>query len=162
MKRANRNLTLMTIVAAALVATVLIVGRSAYLRDPPALTRLDPADITHVELDIPPAKPQVLERRAGGWWRVKPTAVRADARRVRRLANLAATPVARWIPTAKVRPANVGLAPPSATLVINGVKLQYGGLAAIGHFRYVAVGGKIALVPRQYSPEVMLTKPAAK
>ena len=32
-------------------------------------------------------------------------------------------------------------------------------LTAIDELRYVKVGDKIALVPRQYSPEVMLTKP---
>jgi hypothetical protein len=53
----------------------------------------------------------------------------------------------------------VGLAHPSATLVVNGVRLEYGGLTAIDELRYVKVGDKIALVPRQYSPEVMLTKP---
>lgn len=158
MTRANRNLAILAIVAAALVTAVLIVGRREYLRHPPALTGINPADATRIELDIPPIAAQVFERRTSGWQRVKPSAARADDARVQRLANLAATPVARWIPASDIIPDKVGLAHPSAILVVDGTRLEYGGLTAIGNFRYVRVGGKVALVPRQYSPEVMLTK----
>ena len=159
MTRANRNLVVLAIVAAVLVAAVLWVGRREYLRDPPAVTSLDPDAVTRIELDIPPVAPQVFEKRHGGWWRIKPSAARADDARVQRLANLAATPVSRWMTASTVDPAKVGLDHPSATLIVNGVRLEYGGLTAIDELRYVKVGGKVALVPRQYSPEVMLTKP---
>jgi hypothetical protein len=155
--RANRNLVVLAIVAVVLVAAVLWVGRREYLRDPPAVTSLDPDAVTRVELDIPPLPPQVFARRADGWWRIKPSEARADDARVQRLANLSATPVSRWMASA-IDPAKVGLDHPSATLLVNGVRLEYGGLTAIDELRYVRVGGKIALVPRQYSPEVMLTK----
>ncbi|MGH8146855.1 MAG: hypothetical protein ACREPY_11020 [Rhodanobacteraceae bacterium] len=158
MTRANRKLVILAIIAAALVAAVLIVGRREYLRHPPALTGINPSDVTHIELDIPPIAPQVFERHTDGWQRVKPSDARANDTRVQRLARLAATPVARWIPATKITPAKVGLAHPSATLEVNGTRLEYGGLTAIGNFRYVRVDGKIALVPRQYSPEVTLTK----
>jgi hypothetical protein len=156
--RANRNLVVLAIVAAVLVAAVLWVGRREYLRDPPTLTPLDPGAVTKVELDIPPIAPQMFEQRHGGWWRVKPAEARADDARVQRLANLAATPVSRWMTAAGTDLAKVGLEHPSATLVLNGERLEYGGLTAIDDLRYVKVGDKIALVPRQYSPEVMLTK----
>jgi hypothetical protein len=81
---------------------------------------------------------------------------------VQRLANLAATPVSRWMTVAGTDLAKLGLAHPSATLVLNGERLEYGGLGAIDGLRYVKVGGKIALVPRQYSPEVTLMKGAAQ
>ncbi len=162
MTRATRNLALLAIVAAVLVALVLWVGRREYLRDPPELTGIDAGTVTRIELDIPPIAPQVFERRADGWWRVKPSRAHADDARVQRLANLAATPVARWLPARGVQPAKVGLAHPSATLVVDGTRLEYGGLSAIDEFRYVAVNGRIALVPRQYSPEVMLTKQGAR
>ena len=158
MTRANRNLALLAIVAIVLVAAVLWVGRREYLRDPPAVTSLDSDAITRVELDIPPVAPQVFEKRHGGWWRVKPSEARANDTRVQRLANLAATPVSRWMAASGVDLSKVGLAHPSATLVVNGVHLEYGGLTAIDELRYVRVGDKVALVPRQYSPEVMLTK----
>ncbi|HEX7368981.1 MAG TPA: hypothetical protein VF284_01695 [Rhodanobacteraceae bacterium] len=159
MTRANRNLGVLAIVAIVLVAAVLWVGRREYLHNPPALTTLDPDAVTHIELDIPPITPQVFERRADGWWRIEPSEARADDARVQRLAKLAATPVARWLPMAKIDAAKVGLEPPSATLVLDRVRLEYGGLTAIDNLRYVRVGDKIALVPRQYSPEVMVTKP---
>ena len=159
MTRTNRNLVVLAIVALVLVAAVLWVGRREYLRDRPAVTALDPDAVTKVELDIPPVAPQVFEKRHGGWWRVKPSEARADDARVQRLANLAATPVSRWMAASRMDLSKVGLAHPSATLVVNGVRLEFGGLTAIDELRYVKVGDKIALVPRQYSPEVMLTKP---
>jgi hypothetical protein len=157
--RANRNLVVLAIVAAVLVAAVLWIGRRDYLRDPPAITSLDPDAVTRVELDIPLVAPQVFEKRHGGWWRVKPSEARADDARVQRLANLAATPVSRWMQASAIDLYKLGLDHPSATLLVNDVRLEYGGLTAIDELRYVKVDGKIALVPRQYSPEVMLTKP---
>ncbi|TAN00148.1 MAG: hypothetical protein EPN40_04320 [Rhodanobacteraceae bacterium] len=162
MTRANRNLVALGVVAIALVALVLWAGRREYLGDPPAVTALDPDAVTRIELDIPPLPPQVFERRANGWWRVEPSAARADDARVQRLAQLAATPVTRWIPGNDIDAARVGLDHPSAILVLDGVRLEYGGLTAIDDLRYVRVGDKVALVPRQYSPEVMLTKPSAE
>ncbi|MES2404917.1 MAG: hypothetical protein V4567_11360 [Pseudomonadota bacterium] len=159
MTRANRNLVVLAIVAAVLVAAVLWVGRREYLRDPPTITSLDPDAVTKIELDIPPVAPQVFEKRHDGWWRVKPSEARADDARVQRLANLAATPVSRWMEAAAIDPTRIGLDHPSATLLVDGVRLEYGGLTAIDELRYVKVGDKVALVPRQYSPEVMLTKP---
>jgi hypothetical protein len=162
MTRASRQLAGLAILAAVLVALVLWVGRREYLRDPPTLTELDPAALTRIELDIPPAEPQVFGKRADGWWRVRPSQARADDARVQRLARLAATPVARWLPAAQVAPDKVGLGHPSATLVVDGVRIEYGGLTAIDALRYVRVGKRIALVPRQYSPEVMLTQHEAR
>ena len=162
MTRANRNLGILAIIAIALVVAVLWIGRREYLRDPPTLTPLDPDAMTKIELDIPAIASQVFERRADGWWRVQPSEARADDARVQRLANLAATSVARWIPSSDITLSRIGLEHPSATLVLNGVRLEYGGLTAIDGLRYVRVGDKVALVPRQYSPEVMLTKDGAQ
>ena len=158
MTRATRNLGILALVAVVLVVAVLWVGRRDYLRDPPALTAIDPAEVTHVNLEVPPVEPQVFEQRHGGWWRVQPTAARADDARLDRLAKLAATPVARWLPAGEITPSQVGLARPSATLTLDGTRLEYGGLTALDDLRYVRVGDKIALIPRQYSPEAMLTR----
>ena len=158
MTRATRNLLILSLVTVVLVAAVLWVGRRDYLRDPPALTAIDPAQVAHIGLDIPPIAPQAFEKRNGGWWRVQPSAARADDARVERLAKLAATPVTRWLSLADVAPSHLGLEHPSATLTLDGVRLEYGGLTALDELRYVRVGDKVALVPRQYSPEVMLTR----
>lgn len=159
MTRGGRTVVILAIVAAALVAAVLAVGRREYLRHPPTLTTLDPGRVQRIELDIPPIAAQVFARRTDGWWRVEPSTAHADDARVQRLAKLAITPVARWLPVAEVSLASVGLEHPSATLVLDHTRIDYGGLSAIGDFRYVRVDGKLALVPRQYSPEVTLTKP---
>jgi hypothetical protein len=160
--RANRNLVVLAIVAIVLVTAVLWIGRREYLREPPAVTTIDPDAVTKIELDIPPVAPQIFEKRHGGWWRTNPSEARADDARLQRLANLAATPVSRWMAVTGMDAAKVGLEHPSATLVLNGERLEYGGLTAIDELRYVKVGNKVALVPRQYSPEVMLTKGAAE
>ncbi len=157
MTRATRNLGILAIIAVALVVATLWVGRRDYLRHPPTLTPFDPAAVTQIELDIPPVAAQVFERRVDGWWRTRPSEARADDARVRHLARLAATPVARWIPSPNVALSKVGLEHPSATLILDGVRLEYGGLSAIGDLRYVRIDDQIALVPRQYSPEVMVT-----
>ena len=162
MSRSNRNLVVLAIVAIVLVAAVLWVGRREYLRHPPTLTTLDPGAVARIELDIPAIASQAFERRTDGWWRVKPSQTHADDARVQRLARLAATPVARWIPLPGIDLSKIGLDHPSATLLLNGVRLEYGGLTAIDDLRYVRVGDQVALVPRQYSPEVTLTKSATE
>ncbi|MGH8215718.1 MAG: hypothetical protein ACREPZ_08495 [Rhodanobacteraceae bacterium] len=162
MTRATRNLGILALVAVALVAAVLWVGRRDYLRDPPVLTAMDSASVARIDLDIPPIAAQTFEKRHGGWWRVQPSAARADDARVQRLAKLADTPVARWLPASAVTPSKVGLAHPSATLTLDGVRLEYGGLTAVDDLRYVRVGNKLALVPRQYSPEAILAKSAGE
>ena len=162
MSRANRNLVVLAIVAMVLVAAVLWVGRREYLRHPPTLTTLDPGAVTRIELDIPAIASQAFERRTDGWWRVKPSQAHADDARVQRLARLAATPTARWIPISGITLSKVGLDHPSATLMLNSVRLEYGGLTAIDDLRYVRMGDQVALVPRQYSPEVILTQHDAR
>ena len=82
--------------------------------------------------------------------------MRGNDERVQRLANLAATPVARWADSNEFEPAKIGLTPPAATLVLDGVTLRYGALSALDELRYVQVGGRVALVQRQYSPEITL------
>lgn len=159
MSRTTRSLAILTLIAVALVALVLWIGRRDYRNDPPVLTGVDPAAVARIELDIPGIATQAFAKRATGWWRVDPSEVHANDARVQRLANLVATPVARWLPIAEITPAHVGLEHPSATLVLNDARIEYGGLTAIDDLRYVRVGDKVALVPRQYSPEVMLTKP---
>jgi hypothetical protein len=150
------------IMAVVLVAAVLWVGRREYVRHPPTLTALDPDAVTRIDLDIPAIASQTFERRTGGWWRIKPSEAQADDARLQRLARLAATPVARWIPLSGIDLSKVGLDHPSATLLLDGTRLEYGGLTAIDDLRYVRVGDQVALVPRQYSPEAMLTKNGAE
>ena len=156
MKRALRNRLALLVVVIALVALVLWFGIRDERRTPLALTELDPGSIAHVELIIAQGAPQVFEKRDAHWWRIAPSKMRGNDERVQRLANLAATPVARWARGDEFEPAKIGLTPPAATLVLDGLRLRYGALTALDDLRYVQVGDRIALVPRQYSPEITL------
>lgn len=156
MKRAWRNRLSLLCVTIALVAAVLWFGWRDQQRSPVELTDLDADSITRVELTIAQGAPQVFEKRDGHWWRIAPTKMRGNDERVQRLANLAATPVARWVNGNEFDPAKIGLASPAATLVLDGVHLRYGALSALDELRYVQVGDRVALVQRQYSPEITL------
>jgi hypothetical protein len=156
MKRAMRNRLLLSGAVLALVAAVLWFGWRDQQRAPVDLTELDADSITRVELTIAQGTPQVFEKHDGHWWRVAPTRMRGNDERVQRLANLAATPVARWVRNGEFDSRKIGLAPPAATLVLGGVRLRYGALGVLDELRYVQVGDRIALVQRQYSPEITL------
>lgn len=156
MKRTLRNRLLLLCAVIALAALVLWFGWRDQQRAPMALTELDPDSITRIELTIAQGAPQVFEKRDGRWWRTAPTKMRGNDERVQRLANLAATPVTRWVNADDFDPAKIGLTQPAATLVLDNVTLRYGALSALDELRYVQINGRVALVSRQYSPEITL------
>jgi len=162
MKRMPRNRLLLLCVVLALVATVLWLGAREERKAPLTLTELDPQAITRIELSISRQPAQVFEKRGEHWWRLSPSRVRGNDEHLQRLAKLAASPVARWATAGEFDPAKVGLAQPAATLVLDGVRLRYGALSALDNLRYVAVGGRVALVPQQDSPEITLAMRPAK
>ena len=161
MRKASRTRVVLLAVVIALVALMLWFGWRDQQRAPLYLTELDPDSIHHIELTIAQGVPQIFEKRDGHWWRIAPTAARANDERLQRLANLAATPVARWVNDGAFDAAKIGLSPPSATLVLDGIPLRYGALSAMDDLRYVRNGARIALVPRQDSPEITLAMQAA-
>ena len=156
MKRALRNRLLLSCAVVVLAALVLWFGWRDQRRAPLAVTELDTQAISRIELTVGKGTPQAFEKRNGHWWRIAPTKARGNDERMQRLANLAATPVARWLRDAEFDPVKIGLAPPAATLVLDGVRLRYGALSALDELRYVQVGDRVALVQRQYSPEITL------
>ena len=156
MKRAARRRLALLIAVLALIGAVLWFGRRDYLRDPQTLTPLDTDAVTRIELTIADGAPQVFEKHGEHWWRSAPGKTRADDARLTRLAELGSAPVARWAARGAFDRARIGLQPPSATLVLNDTRLQFGGLSALDNLRYVQVGERIALVPQQYSPQIVL------
>lgn len=162
MKRVIRNRLLMLFAVIVLVAAVLWQGLRDEHRAPRALTYLDPDAVTRIELVIAQDAPQIFEKRGGHWWRIEPSSMRGNDERLQRLAHLAATPVARWMRNGEFDPAKIGLSPPAATLRLDGVGLRYGALTALDNLRYVAVDGRIALVPQQDSPEITLAMKPVK
>ncbi len=161
MRRVARQRIGLSLTVIVLVAIVLWLGLRDYRLSPPALTELDVDAISHIELVVAGTPPQIFVKRDGHWWRTTPTSMRGNDARLQRLADLAATPVARWTKQGEFDPAKIGLSSPAATLTLDGVTLHYGALSALNNLRYVAVGERIALVPRQDSPEITLAmKPA--
>lgn len=162
MRRITHNRVWMLIVVLALLGAMLWQGLRDYRSAPPALTELDTDRIAHIELVIAQGAPQIFVKREGHWWRTAPTPMRGNDAQLQRLANLAATPVARWMRASEIKAELLGLIVPSATLTLDGVKLRYGALTALDNWRYVEVDGRIALVPRQYSPEITLAMQPTK
>lgn len=156
MRRVARRRIGLLLTVIVLVAIVLWLGLRDYRSSPPALTELDVNAISRIELTIAQGAPQIFVKRNGHWWRVAPTSMRGNDARLQRLTDLAATPVARWAKQGEFDPAKIGLAVSAATLTLDGVTLRYGALSALNNLRYVSVGERIALVPRQDSPEITL------
>lgn len=119
------------------------------------LTALDPDGVSHIELALKGLPAQHFERHDGQWL-TDGTRV-ADQGRAGELASLAATPVATWKPASTFDQAKIGLAPPVAVLVLDGVRVEFGDMAALGKQRYAKVGDRIAFVPAQALPRAPRT-----
>ncbi|MDF4004883.1 hypothetical protein [Luteibacter sahnii] len=114
------------------------------------LTGLDPAAITHLDVSLRGFATQRFERRDDHWTADGATPV--DAGRVEELAQLARTPVDAWKPSSDVDPTRIGLSPPTAVLTLDGTRLEFGDMTALGKRRYVRVGDRVAIVPAQALP----------
>jgi hypothetical protein len=121
------------------------------------LTGLDPAGVRRIDITMKGLAPQHFEREGDHW-------SGADQGRPADLAALAGTPVAEWKPARDFDAAKIGLAPPLAVLTLDGTRIEYGDLAALGRQRYARVGDRIAFIPAQAMPrpprtEALPTKP---
>ncbi|THD05773.1 hypothetical protein [Rhodanobacter lindaniclasticus] len=163
MKRATRQRSLLFAAVAVLLALALWQWQHDASRANGELTTLDPAAISHISLALPGAATLHYEKRGDGhWWRTDGTAHRAaDDDRLRDLADIAGARVLGWRPLADFEPAKIGLAPPHATLTLDGQTLAFGINAVPGPQRYVRVGERVALVSARYmprSPEIRTTE----
>jgi hypothetical protein len=119
------------------------------------LTALDPDAVSHIEVALKGLPAQRFDRHNGHW--VTDGVREADEGRASELASLAATPVATWKPASAFDAAKIGLAPPIAVLVLDGVRVEFGDMAALGKQRYAKVGDRIAFVPAQALPRAPRT-----
>ncbi|HEY4145150.1 hypothetical protein [Pinirhizobacter sp.] len=113
------------------------------------LTTLDPDAVRDIEVTLRGLPGQRFERRDGHW---TSGAAHVDEGRADDLAALAATPVADWRPAVEFDPAKIGLAPPLAVLLLDGTRVEFGEMTALGKQRYARVGDRIAIVPAQALP----------
>lgn len=120
------------------------------------LTPLDPDAITRIEVALRGSAPQRFERHDGRWV-AEGDGGATDQGRLGDLAALAATPVSDWKPSAALDPAKIGLAPPTAVLVLDDVRIDFGDLTALGRQRYARLGDRIAFVPAQALPRAERT-----
>lgn len=119
------------------------------------LTALDPDGVGHIEVALKGLPAQTFDRRDGHW--IATGGGPTDEGRANELASLAATPVAAWKPVAGFDAMKVGLSPPLAVLVLDGVRIEFGEMAALGKQRYAKVGDRIAFVPAQALPRAPRT-----
>jgi hypothetical protein len=120
------------------------------------LTSVDPDAATHMAVALKGLPDQRFERRNGRWVNLDATAT--DEGRAEELVSLAATPVADWKPAGDFDPVKIGLAPPIAVLTIDGTRIEFGEMTALGKQRYARVGKRIAFVPAQALPRAPRTQ----
>lgn len=142
---------------AVLVALALWQWQADRARGPGTLLSIVPAAVTRIALRLGPGPMEHYEMRDHHWWRVDGTPRRADDGRLGELAATAAAPVIDWRAARDFDPAKIGLAPPSAVLILNGQQLAFGGMSVTGPQTYVRAGSRIALVSVRDVPRPSLT-----
>ncbi len=153
MKRATRRRLGLSLGVAALLALAGWQWQSDLRAAPGTLLATLPASIGRIELRLGTAPLQRFERRADGHWqRADDASAHADDQWLDGLADTAAAPVLRWLPSGELDPARIGLQPPRAVLSLDGQALEFGEVSATGPQAYVRVGERIALVPLRYLP----------
>lgn len=120
------------------------------------LTSLDPDAATHMAVSLKGLPDERFEKRDGHW--VNVDTATTDEGRAEELVSLATTPVAAWKPASDFDPAKVGMAPPIAVLTIDGTRIEFGEMTALGKQRYARVGQRIAFVPAQALPRAPRTQ----
>jgi hypothetical protein len=148
---ARRRLALLSIVAIVLIAALWQWQRDRH-DDPGNLLGMDPATVEQVGLQFQNAPMQHFSRRDGHWWHTDGQATRADDGRLNELTQTAAAKVLQWRPVQDFSLSRIGLAPPLATLELNGRRVEFGETSVTGPQRYVRVDERIALIPARYSP----------
>jgi hypothetical protein len=152
--------TLRIVVITAVVLLLAAVGWQWHADDADVrehtLTALDPDTATHMAVALNGLPEQRFERRQGHW--VDLDSATTDEGRAEELASLAATPVAEWKPAEDFDPRKIGLAPPLGVLTIDGTRIDFGEMTALGKQRYARVGQRIAFVPAQALPRTPRTQ----
>ena len=114
----------------------------------PMLTNIDPATITRMALQRP-SHPELLLTRAepGGWRMEKPFQAPANPFIDTSLSGLLTALSSAHYPVSELDPANIGLAPPVATLELDNIELLFGDIDPVHGNRYVQIGDIVHLIP---------------
>lgn len=111
----------------------------------PLLSGYDPERISRVSVRYGDLEMQ-FERREGRWWMVSPYLLPASRPNLERLLALPREKVRRSYRPGEVDLAELGLAPPKATVSLDGIELRFGRQHPLELLRYVEVGDRIALI----------------
>ncbi|MBI5451081.1 MAG: DUF4340 domain-containing protein [Gammaproteobacteria bacterium] len=145
--RAIINLLLLVLVA---VLAALVYFRPGSTQQQPGqaapLLAQPPATPSTVTLQQPGKPEVVLQRRGGYWWVVRPVDSRANPFRVDAILRLLQAQAHSRFPAVAGDLARYQLAPPLAWLRVDDVTVQFGGTETLNNYRYVQVGGEVALI----------------
>ncbi len=93
-----------------------------------------------------------------GHWHDASTQVAVDDGWLGEMAALGATPVREWRSAGDFDAGKIGLSPPAAVLTLDGRRVEYGDLAAVGQQRYVRVDDRVGFIPAGAMPRAPRTK----
>ena len=142
---ARVNLTLAGVVALLALAVLYGLEPGDPLSEAP-LTGLEPSKIRQIRIDRRSRDPIVFERDAEGWGMTAPYRIAANRDKLQAVARIAATPSHRSFPAGQADLAELGLAPASLHLELDGLVLEIGSTEPIQRRRYVQLEGRIHLI----------------
>jgi len=144
MNRTRLNLLLAVMVAA--LAGGAYWAQQAKNKPKDTLTPLAAEGVERMLIDWPGSPRIELARQNGNWFLKQPVEARADRFEAVGATSLASTEVQERIEGADVDLKELGLAPPSHTITLNDVVLEFGGSDPLQSRRYVRVGGVVKLI----------------
>ena len=134
------------LIAVALVATAMFLLRDAGRLEPQALTALDPATVTQVEVDYHDDRPAMRLRGDGGNWQVvEPITRPARSARMVRVLSFLNDRVDSCYADNEDRRAEFGVDQPGLTLAVDGVEIEFGDRTQGGR-RYVGIDERLCVV----------------
>jgi hypothetical protein len=115
------------------------------------LTSLAPESVADIQIAFRGESPLHYSRHEGHW-RTASTQLPADDGWLNGITALAETPVLAWRQASEFEANRIGLSPPVAVLVLDGQRVEFGEIAAIGRQRYVRIGDRIGFVAAEAMP----------
>lgn len=121
--------------------------------DTEAITAIKADDVHRIHINRPVRDDLVLVRKAPENWLIeRPVPLPADDFKVRALARLAEQRPVRSYAADKMDLAELQLAPPYASAILNDTAIEFGNLDPIDQLRYVRVQDRVYLIPDNYLP----------
>ncbi len=135
------------------VILVLIARYEPGIKDPgvETVTPLKVQDIERISVTRPLRDDMVLERDADGfWWIARKPRLPAETFQVNALARLAEQTVTHSYPVSDMNLDQLDLDPPRASLTLNEIRIDFGGIDALENQRYLRTGDRVKLAPDLY------------